>query len=305
MNETHAEDVLAPTRDSGTRVAVDAGDYMGETPVWSMHENALYWINCEHPPRVRGWDPLSQHVRSWPLPERIGGLTLRRAGGPVVCLGSGVYSLDLESGDISLIAPSPYPPHVKLHESCVDRTGRLWIGAADTPIGSDNLFPGQGGVCRLEGDKLIGMAIGLTVPNSLAFSADGESMYFCDTLRRVIRRADIRPKDRALIGIEEFIRLEPGVTSDGATVDSQDGYWVANFGGSEIRRYFSNGVLDRVFSMPTSQPTKPVFGGEDLKKIYVTSTQIVAPDFPASGRNGAVVELDVDIPGLPENYFEG
>jgi L-arabinonolactonase len=149
------------------------------------------------------------------------------------------------------------------------------------------------------------MAIGLTVPNLLAFSADGESMYFCDTLRRVIWLADIRPKDGALIGIEEFIRLEPGVTSDGATVDSQDGYWVANFGGSEIRRYFSNGVLDRVFSMPTSQPTKPVFGGEDLKKIYVTSTQIVAPDFPASGCNGAVVELDVDIPGLPENYFEG
>jgi L-arabinonolactonase len=75
----------------------------------------------------------------------------------------------------------------------------------------------------------------------------------------VISRADIRPKEGALIGVEEFIRLEPGVASDGAAVDSQARYWVANFGGSEIRRYFLQWHLDRVLSMPMSQPTKPAF----------------------------------------------
>lgn len=28
-------------------VALEAGDFLGETPVWSVAEQALYWVNCE------------------------------------------------------------------------------------------------------------------------------------------------------------------------------------------------------------------------------------------------------------------
>jgi hypothetical protein len=32
------------------RVAFDAGNYLGETPIWSAAEQALWWVNCENHP---------------------------------------------------------------------------------------------------------------------------------------------------------------------------------------------------------------------------------------------------------------
>jgi L-arabinonolactonase len=288
-----------------SRVAVDANDYMGETPVWSPQEQALYWINCEEPARVRRWDPATGALDSWPMPERIGGLALRRNGGPIVCLASGIFNLHLASGKLSLLAPSPYPAHVKLHESCVDRSGRLWVGAFDTSFGATNLWPGGAAFCRLDGNTLVPMVIGMSITNSLAFSPDGARMYFCDTLRRVIWQAALDPGTGAIRGIHEFVRLEESVTSDGAAVDADGGYWLAIYGGAQVRRYLPSGKLDRVLELPFSQPTKPAFGGPDLRKLYVTSTQIEVPGFAQHGRNGVVQEADVDVAGLAEVYFAG
>lgn len=39
------------------RIVVDGGNYLGETPVWSTTEQALYWINCENPPQLHRWTP--------------------------------------------------------------------------------------------------------------------------------------------------------------------------------------------------------------------------------------------------------
>ena len=55
------------------RIAVDADNHLGETPIWSADEQALYWINCEHPPQLHRWHPASGARRIWPMPKRIGG----------------------------------------------------------------------------------------------------------------------------------------------------------------------------------------------------------------------------------------
>jgi len=106
-------------------IALDANDFLGETPVWSVAEQALYWVNCEDPPLLRRWHPASGAQKSWPMPERIGGFVLRESGGPVVTLASGVYDLDPDSGALSPRARSPFGPDVQLHESGCDHDGRL------------------------------------------------------------------------------------------------------------------------------------------------------------------------------------
>jgi L-arabinonolactonase len=293
-----------PKSETAGRIAIEANDYMGETPVWSPIEQALYWINCENPPRVRRWNPATGELRDWTMPERIGGLALRRQGDPVVCLGSGVYNLNLATHALSLLAPSPYAPQVKLHESCVDRSGRLWLGAFDHSFGADDRWPGGGAICRLEGGRLIPMIPGLSITNSLAFSPDGKTMYFTDTLRRLIWAVDLQPENGAILGMREFVRLEDSVTSDGAAVDTEGGYWLAIYGGGQIRRYLPDGSLDRVLDLPFSQPTKPAFGGPNLTTLYVTSTQIAVPGFPHRGPNGVVQEIEVGVKGLAEVFLQ-
>jgi len=44
---------MTAVAETGGRLSVAADDYLGETPVWSTIEQALYWVNCEDPPRIR------------------------------------------------------------------------------------------------------------------------------------------------------------------------------------------------------------------------------------------------------------
>ena len=125
---------MAVVAETGGRLAIAADDYLGETPVWSTTEQALYWVNCEDPPRLRRWAPGSDEIKSWPMPDRLGGMALRRDGDPIVCTGPAVYNLNASTGELSLIARSPFPDYVKLHES--SSTARAGCGSACSTCGS-------------------------------------------------------------------------------------------------------------------------------------------------------------------------
>ena len=302
---------MAVVAETGGRLAIAADDYLGETPVWSTTEQALYWVNCEDPPRLRRWAPGSDEIKSWPMPDRLGGMALRRDGDPIVCTGPAVYNLNASTGELSLIARSPFPDYVKLHESCVDRQGRLWVGVFDMRISPQNFHPGGGALFRLEGDRLIPMVPNFSVANALAFSPDGKVMYFTNATTGVIWAADIDPPSGAIRGMREFLRMAEGEIGDGATVDADGGYWLAMVSHGEVRRYLPDGTLDRVLKTPCSQPTKPAFGGKDLRTMYITSTKldignmVSIPGSDAAEPNGGIYELDAGVTGLAEPFFSG
>src|SRR5579863_3593124 len=113
------------------RLAFDADNYLGETPIWSVAEQLLYWVNCEHPPELHCWSPATGKHSMWPMPQRIGGFVPKAGGGLLVALADGLYDFVPESGSLTMRVKSPLPAHVKLHESHCDRQGRFWIGGYD------------------------------------------------------------------------------------------------------------------------------------------------------------------------------
>jgi sugar lactone lactonase YvrE len=294
---TAAEDITG-------EVALEANDFLGETPVWSVAEQALYWVNCEEPPRLRRWHPASGETRSWAMPERIGGFVLRAHGGPVVTIASGVYDLDVDSGELSLRARSPVDPAVRLHESGCDRSGRLWIGGYDGRLSFDNREARGAALCRLEGNRLVPLVTGMGLTNSLAFSPDGRTIYFSDSTERVVRQADLDPATGALGNIRVFIELADGDFIDGAAVDVEGGYWGAMVLGGEVRRYRPDGTVDRSIKLPFSDPTKPAFGGPDLRTLYITSARLEFPGHQPTGNNGTLYAVSPGIAGLPEPMFD-
>ena len=64
-----------PLDDRGECV-LDARAELGECPVWSAHEQALYWVDIRAPALHR-LDPGSGATRTWPMPSRIGSFGLR------------------------------------------------------------------------------------------------------------------------------------------------------------------------------------------------------------------------------------
>jgi len=111
-----------------TRV-FDADNYLGETPIWSVPEQALWWVNCEQEAELHRWSPETGAHKVWPMPSRIGGFVPKADGGLLVVLADGLY--DFADGVLTLRVKSTLPPHIKLHECHCDRQGRFWVGAYD------------------------------------------------------------------------------------------------------------------------------------------------------------------------------
>ncbi|MBW8755898.1 MAG: SMP-30/gluconolactonase/LRE family protein, partial [Sphingomonadales bacterium] len=199
------------------RVAIDAGNHLGETPIWSPSEQALWWINCEHPPELHRWHPRSGEHRTWPMPQRIGGFVPKAQGGLLVALADGLYDFDPESGELSFRVPSPFPAHVKLHECHCDRQGRFWIGGFDRRYPADRTAA-DAGYCRLDGDRLTVAVTGVHVANGLAFSPDGTTMYAVTSPTRQVDAFDLDPATGALSNRRPFVTLAEGEGfADGAT----------------------------------------------------------------------------------------
>lgn len=284
--------------------AYDAGNYLGETPIWSPDDQALWWVNCEHPPELHCWSPASGEHRKWAMPRRVGGFVHKAGGGLLVALADGLYDFDPESGALDLRVASGLPEHVKLHECHCDRQGRFWIGSYDHDFPANRDARG-GSYFRLDGDTLTPVIHGVAVANGLAFSPDGGTMYCAESRTNSIHAYDLDLGTGELSNQRVFLQLQEGEGfADGATVDAEGGYWLANVAAGRLRRYLPDGTLDRIVELPFSNPTKPAFGGPDLKTLYVTSTKMEIPSVKeGSAPNGPVYQLQPGETGVPETPF--
>jgi L-arabinonolactonase len=253
-------------------------NYLGEGPIWSVRDQMLWWVNCEQPAELHRLAPGENGKHDvWPMPARIGGFVEKESGGLLIALADGVYDFDIDSGKLALRAKANVPAHVALHECHCDRFGRFWVGSYDHHFNSQQPAPGDGFIFRLDGDVLTPVIPGIRIANGMAFSPDGRTMYVSDSPTRVIDAYDIDSQGN-LSGRREFVRMQPGEGFvDGATVDSEGGYWLAAVSAASLRRYLPDGTFDQLFELPCSNPTKLAFGGPDLRSIYVTSTKLPIP----------------------------
>lgn len=280
-------------------LVVAAGNLCGETPVWHRQEAALYWIDCDGNEVLR-WDAASGAVKRWKMPERVGGLTLRHGGGALVTLASGLFDFDFDSEALVPRIPSPQSPNVAMHETGVDPHGRFWVGGISHAMSPDNMNPGGVSLYRLEGDRLIREIAGISCANGLAFSPDGKTLYFSDSPTKRCDRYAIGT-DGSLGPRETFFELgEDEGFVDGATVDSEGGYWATLVSVGRLQRYLPDGTPDLEVVLPFNNPTKVSFGGADMQRLFITSMSLSLGLTNPLALDGGLFSFDAGIAGLPE-----
>jgi L-arabinonolactonase len=289
--------------DEGLVRVGDTHDILGEVPIWSNEEQALWWVNVRGP-QVRRRDWKSGQVQSWEMPELVGCMALCADGQRLILgLQSAVALFDPASGTFERF-PAPHADHptMRFNDGACDRQGRFWVGSMDDvsrgPVGSLYRFDSGKFVTMIEG--------GIVCPNSLCWSPDGTIMYFADGVEPVIWAF---PYDTATGNIGErrvFTRLAEGTgIPDGATVDGEGYLWSAQYGGGCVGRYAPDGHLDSTIPVPVTQPTCTAFAGEDLGTLVITTaSQRLSPEaLQRQPLAGALLAMRVAARGLPEPKY--
>jgi L-arabinonolactonase len=215
---------------------------LGEGPIWCGREQALYWVDIVDP-AIHRFHPGSGEHRTWTMPEHVGSLSLREAGGLVIALQRGFATFDPESGAVEMINPCEADlPENRFNDGRCDRAGRFWAGSL--PYSEDQP---KGTLWRLEADHSAHRVLsGITVPNGLCFSPDDRIMYLTDSPTRRIMAYDF---DLAT-GTPSCPRLFAKVPDeagwpDGAIVHAEGGVWSCEWDGARVLRYSPDGTVDR------------------------------------------------------------
>jgi len=276
-------------------------DLLGECPLWSVREQRLYRVDIRAPALHR-LDPATGAQESWPMPEAIGSAALCPDGTLLVALASGLSRFDPADGTLTPLVPIEAEIGTsRLNDGRCDRQGRFWVGSMDrsTP-------QGRGALYRYDPDGALHRMLGdIEVPNSLAFSPDGGTMYFADSPTRVVQAFTLSATTGALSQRRDLASCEPPGVPDGAVADAEGCLWVAQFDGAQLVRFRPDGTVERMVPMPVDRPTACCFGGKDLDTLFITSARINL-DAEALRRQplaGSVFALRPGVPGLPEPLF--
>jgi xylono-1,5-lactonase len=277
---------------------------LGEGPLWSARDNAVYWVDIKGQ-FLHRLSLADETKKSWPMPERIGWVIERRdQPGFVAGFKSGFAFLALDPFTITPIGnPDAAHPGNRLNDAKADLQGRIWAGSMD-----DGEVAASGSLFRLGPDlKWQTLDTGYRIANGPAFSADGGRLYHTDTALRRIYVFDVGAGG-AISNKRLFLQFEASDGyPDGMTVDAQDHLWVAHWGGSRVSRFRPDGRFDRAIALPASQITSCAFAGGKLDRLFVTSASIGLGEaqLAAEPLAGSLFEVDPGCTGLPAGQFGG
>jgi sugar lactone lactonase YvrE len=285
--------------DTAVRVAFDVRCKLGEGPIWHSERRTLLWFDIYGQVLYEA-DADGGAIRTFGFGEPVSAAALVDGPHVVVASASGLHHVNLETGERSRLASLEADnPATRSNDCRVGPGGRFWVSTMADPV-----VEGMGSLYGFKDGKLERLRAGVTIPNSIAFSADGALAYFADTWDQRILRFRLDPATGLPWGEPElFLDLSSeGLRPDGAVVDAEGCLWNAQFGAGRVARYRPDGRLDRVVELPVSLTTCPAFGGPDLRTLFVTSAwaELDAEQRRREPFAGAVFAFEVDTPGIPE-----
>jgi sugar lactone lactonase YvrE len=285
---------------------------LGESPLWHPTEQVLYW--CDIPGHaLNRFDPRTGQHTHWPFDTDVACCAPLLDGGLLLALRSGLVRFDPATGEqTSLDVPLPYDPKLeRFNDGKADPQGRFWVGTIYEPRD-----PPNAALYRYAKGQLDRVADGITVSNGLAWSPDARTLYWSDTKAHTTYALDFEASDGGVSMRRVFAQFPIkqagqdlatyGGRPDGAAMDSEGGYWAAMFEGARVLRFAPDGRVVQEIKLPVRCPTMPCFGGTDLKTLYITTAREnrQADELAREPLAGCVLQLRVDVPGLPANVVK-
>jgi L-arabinonolactonase len=284
------------------QLLIDSQCSLGEGATWCAASGRFWWTDIEGSKLWR-YDPRDGKSESFAMPERLGCFTpCADARFLLLGLASRLAFYEIATGDIDTIMEVEADLPTRLNDGRCDREGRFVFG---TKHDIDDAEP-IGGFYRLNGDlSLERLPLGnCAISNSIGFSPDGATMYYCDSPTRQIRVCDYPTfaNDRVFVELTDATGVP-----DGSIVDADGSLWNAQWGGARVVRYGLDGRETARIDVPSAQPSCAAFGGADFGTLYVTSARIGLADdaLKSDAHAGGVFVATPGARGIAEAVFAG
>ena len=298
-------------------LVLDARCATGESPVWDVRSQALWWVDIPAR-RLHRWNAADGATRHWTAPEMLACIARREdahGGGWVAGTETGLFHLqpheDGTLGFDALATVEHARPGMRFNDGRCDRQGRLWAGtmlqdmAAAAPVGALYRYDFDSN----EPAPMAGYSpvSPLIAPNGLGFSPDGRTMYLSDSHPNVqtVWAFDYDTDTGTPSNRRVFVDMTalPG-RPDGAAVDADGCYWICGNDAGMVHRFTPDGRLDRSLAVPVKKPAMCAFGGAALDTLFVTSIR-PGGDLSDQPLAGGVFALRPGVQGLPEPACRG
>jgi xylono-1,5-lactonase len=292
---------------SAAQCILPAEASLGEGTSWSVREQVLYWVDILGR-ELHRFDPATGRADRWSFDEEVSAVAERaEQPGLIITLRRGFALFDPATGTEPryLHQPEPALPGNRFNDGKCDAQGRFWGGtmdfACEAPTGSLYRFDADGRCTKHDS--------GFAVTNGPAWSADGRTLYFNDTVNGRVFAYDFDPVGGTLSNKRLWLAFAPGDgVPDGMTTDAAGRIWIAHWGGGCVSCHDPVAAIElcRV-ELPVSNVTNCAFGGPDLRTLFITSARagLSPAQLEAQPLAGGLFAARVDACGLLANLFRG
>jgi sugar lactone lactonase YvrE len=263
----------------------EAGTEVGKAGIWDPETGNYYYVDILkmilhvlHVPTLKRTD--------YNVGTMVGAMALSKNGkGLVMAVEDGFGFWDLKEHKFRLLA-SPYGVNTgwRMNDGACDSKGRFWAGRL---FKTDETKPGE--VYRLETDGVTAklMIEDICCTNGVLWSPDNKRLYISDSTVKKIFLWDFDEESgtptnrRVFLDTGEKFEGKP----DGANIDSEGYLWVCFFDGNKLVRFTPEAKVDQIIVLPVKRPTQPVWYGESLDELLVTTAYLDVDknEFPQSG----------------------
>lgn len=230
---------------------------LGECPNWDSTQNKVRYLDIDGKKLIT-LDLGSGKYEEKHLAEKTGAFVLCENGGIIYCATSGIF--DEQN---NLICALPKGRGNRFNDGKATPDGKMLAGSIE--------LSGGAALFRLEKGRLYPVIEGVKISNGLDFSLNEKILYYCDSAKKTIE-CYTYPEIKHVKTLIDFNDLEG--KPDGLCIDCEGNLYVAIWGGSCVVKIdYQSGEILETIDLPIKYVSCPVFVGEKLDTLFVTSAK--------------------------------
>ena len=280
----------------------DCNNSLGEGITYSSSNNNLYWLDIGNISKLYSLDLSSNKKEIFELPEIVTATSIKSQNELILATTNGLKLFNTSNKKFeSVVNIENQQSLTRSNDGASDALGRFWFGTMQNNFDKNgNGIPIKENIGKLykvdTNKKISVIEEDLGIPNTFVWSPDNKNFYFTDTLNGTILSYSFELESGKLSNKKNFATFHRG-HPDGSTIDSDGCVWNCRWGGSCIVRFTPSGKVDQIIEMPVQNITNCVFGGKDMKTLFITT----ASNEDKNNLDGSLFSINLNYQGIEDN----